>query len=67
MAKRRRNKFAGVDDIYLTRKNIAVCHLTPTIGSYGRTAYCYKTKYYPKTRKNLAVAKRIHGSIRYGR
>lgn len=67
MAKKRGNQFAGVDDIYLTKKSIAVRHISGVEKPNGNISFSIKTKYYPKTRKNLAKAKDIHGYIRYGR
>ena len=61
------NKFAGADDIYLTKKNIAVRHVSTWYDKNGKFHYSDVTKYYPKTSNNLAKAKKIHGNIRYGR
>lgn len=67
MARKRGNQFVGVDDIYLTNKSIAVRHISGVEKSNGEIWYSIKTKYYRKTRKNLAKAKDAHGDIRYGR
>lgn len=67
MAKKSGNQFAGADDIYLTNKSIAVRHISGVQKSNGRIVYSMKTKYYRKTRKNLAKAKEEHDYIRYGR
>ena len=61
------NRFAGVDDIYLTKKNIAVRNVTSFFDKNGGFHMTDKTKYYKKTAKNLARAKSIYGHIRYGR
>ena len=67
MARKRGNQFVGVDDIYLTNKSIAVRQISGVQKSNGKISYSMKTKYYRKTRKNLAKAKDVHGYIRYGR
>lgn len=61
------NKFAGVDDIYLTKKSIAVRHVSTSYDKNGKFHLSDVTKYYPKTSKNLSQARRIHGYIRSGR
>jgi len=67
MAKKRGNQFVGADDIYLTKKSIAVRNIVSEMHFGKRYVLSDKTRYYPKTRKNLAKAKDIHGYIRYGR
>lgn len=61
------NRFAGADDIYLTKKNIAVRKVSTFYDKNGKFHMTDTTKYYKKTAKNLANAKSIHGYIRYGR
>ena len=65
--KRKRNKFAGADDIYLTRKNIAVRKVSTRNLGNGNYRVTDKTIYYPKTRKNLNQANSIFGKLRFGR
>ena len=67
MPRKKRNKFAGVDDIYLTKNSIAVRHISSWFDRQGRYKMSDKTKYYKKTAKNLKQAHDIHGRIRYGR
>lgn len=67
MARRKNNVFAGVDDIWLTDKFIAVRNVE-TVRSKRGFSYQYDTvKYYKKNENNLKKAKAIHGYIRYGR
>lgn len=67
MPKAKRNKFAGADDIYLTKNSIAVRRvLTRKVGD-GVYRVTDKTKYYPKTSSNLRSAGNIVGKIRHGR
>ena len=61
------NRFAGADDIYLTKNCIAVRNVSTYQDKNGKFHMTNKTKYYKKTAKNLARAKSIHGHIRYGR
>ena len=62
-----RSIFAGADDIYLTKKNIAVKRVSSTKDSKGNWRTSTKTVYVPKTVRNLNIAKSIHGYIRKGR
>lgn len=64
---RLRNKFAGVDDIYFTKKNIAVRNISTYQDKHGNYRMVDKTRYYPKSSKNLSQARRIHRYIRSGR
>ena len=64
---KKRNVFAGVDDIWLTHKSIAVKNVE-TVRTKSGFSYQYDTvKYYKKNEKNLRNAKAIHGYIRYGK
>ena len=62
--KRKSNKFAGADDIYLTRKSICVKSVSSRKNKDGVYTVVEKKKYYPKTKKNLNQAKAIHGYLR---
>ena len=64
---RLKNKFAGADDIYLTKKSICVRNLTTYNKGNGVYHRVDKTRYYPKTAKNLKLAGSLVGHIRYGR
>lgn len=63
----KRSIFAGADDTYLTKKNIAVKRLSSTKDSKGNWTLVEKTTYVPKTVGNLNEAKKIHGYIRKGK
>lgn len=58
-----RNKFAGADDIYLTKKCICVKRCSSSRDKSGNYFYHEKKNYYPKTRKNLVQAKSLYGFI----
>ena len=62
----RMNRFIG-DDIYLTDKSIAVRRVSTTQDKHGNYRMYDKTKYYPKTKSNLAEIKRMYGYVRKGR
>ena len=64
---RKRNKFAGADDIYLTKKSVAVRKIATTQDKYGNYRMYDNTKYYPKTKSNINLARKVVGNIRYGR
>ena len=51
--RRKRSKFAGADDIYLTGKSIAVRRVYTYSDKNGRQRLSDKTRYYPKTAKNI--------------
>ena len=56
-------RFAVVDDIYFTPKNICTVRVyTELKGSKFITKE--EKRYYPKTKKNVSSALRIHGYIR---
>ncbi len=65
---RKRSKFSsvvyGADDIYLTKNKIAIRKVSTTNFPYK---FQDKTKYYSKSKKNLAIAHKVYGHIRYGR
>ncbi len=65
---RKRKKFSsavyGADDIYLTKNKIAIRKVYTT--QYPYKLYD-KTKYYSKSKKNLAIAHKVYGYIRFGR
>lgn len=67
MAKFKRNKFMGADDIYLTKKNIAVRRISVYLTKDGSLRQSDKTRYYKKTSSNLRKARDIYGFIRKGR
>lgn len=62
-----RNKFAGADDIYLTKTKIAVRRVSTTQDRFGNFKMYDNTKYYSKNKKNLNLARKIYGNLRYGR
>ena len=64
---RGKSKFRGADDVYLTEKSIAVRYYSTWVDKYGKYHTADKTKYYPKTSKNLRDAKSIFGWVRKGR
>ena len=64
---KKKNIFRGADDIYLTKKNIAVRRVSSYTTKKGRFVLKDKTTYIPKTEKNLRRAKAVHGYIRNGR
>lgn len=57
-------KINSADDVYLTKTKIAVRQVRSD--SRGRIT-SDTTKYFPKTKKNLACAGRLLGRVRYGR
>lgn len=61
------NRFAGADDIYLTKNSIAVRKVSTYYDKNGKFHLTDNTKYYKKTAKNLSSAKSIYGYIRNGR
>ena len=63
----KRNKFAGADDIYLTKKNIAVRKISTWYDKKGKFMMNDVTKYYPKTKRHLDLANSIYGYVRKGR
>ena len=65
--RRKRSKFAGADDIYLTGKSIAVRRVHTYTDRKGIQRLSDKTRYYPKTVKNIKQARSVFGNIRYGR
>lgn len=65
--KKKRNVFAGADDVYLTKKFIAVRRINTYRGKNGKAKLSDKTRYYKRTTKNMSLAKRIFGNIRFGR
>lgn len=64
---KRGNKFNGADDIYLTKKSIAVKRYSCWYDMNGKFHSEESVKYYPKTKKNLTQAKQIWGWVRNGR
>lgn len=64
---RKRNKFAGADDIYLTKKSVAVRKIATKLDKHGNYRKYDNTKYYPKTKSNINLARKVVGNIRYGR
>ena len=62
-----KNKFAGADDIYLTNNKIAVRNVSSWHDKFGKFHMSDKTKYYKKTKSNLDDARKIVGSLRFGR
>ena len=59
-----KNKFVGVDYVYLTEDSIATVRAKSKIEN-GRQTTTTKTTYHPRTIKNLAMAKEIWGNIPY--
>ena len=64
---RRKNKFAYADDIYFTKKSIAVRKIYNTISKNGISRLVDKTRYYPKSKRNINQALRVYGQIKNGR
>lgn len=65
MAKKsKRISVQGADDVYLTKKNIAVRKIFS--GRNGRIV-SDQTKYYPRTAENMRIARNAWGRIRFGR
>lgn len=54
----------GADDVYLTRKNIAVRKVFS--GRNGRIV-SDRTNYYPKTAENMRIVRSNWGRVRFGR
>lgn len=68
MAKsRRRNIFAGADDIYLTKNYIAVRRLNSRFTRSGRMTSSDKTRYFKRSAKNMQLLKKTQGYVRFGR
>ena len=65
--KKQRNVFAGADDVYLTKKHIAVRKINTYRTKDGKAKYSDKTKYYKRTTKNMNLVQRIFGRVRFGR
>lgn len=57
-------KISSADDVYLTRTKIAVRQVRSD--NRGRIS-SDTTKYFPKTKENLACAGKLLGRVRYGR
>ncbi len=66
MAKRKQVSFYGANDVYLTKKNIAVRRIS-TKSDNGIMVFKDTTRYYPKTKSNMASLSRICGRVRHGR
>ena len=68
MKKRNRKKvfFFGADDVYLTKKNIAVRRVSTTT-SNGVQVFKDTTRYYPRTKANMTALSRTYGHVRRGR
>lgn len=66
MAKRKQVSFLGADDVYLTRKNIAVRRVS-TKSDNGVMVFKDTTRYYPRTKSNMASLSRTYGRVRRGR
>lgn len=66
---KRKNNFAGADDIYITSGNkIAVRRISTYRDKNGQFYVKDKTTYHPKTATNIAKAKKVVGPvIRRGR
>lgn len=64
MKKTKRISVQGADDVYLTKKNIAV----RTVLYRGKDCgFVDKTKYYPRTAENMKIARSNWGRLRFGR
>lgn len=58
----------NADDVYQTKNCIAVRNVESVVDKRtGRIELIDKTRYYPKTQKNLTAAQAVHGRIRAGR
>ena len=64
---RHTNIFAGIDDIWLTPKSIAMKKVRSIKDKKGNWTLVEKTTYVPKTVNNLIEAEILHGHIREGR
>ena len=64
---RKRNVFAGADDVYLTERSIAVRRVSTSKSRNGRAVLQDKTTYVPRTKANLEKANSIFGRLRFGR
>ena len=59
-----KNKFAGADDIWITKKNkIAVKRIYTYLDKFGSFHHNEVTKYYKPTKSNINAVKRIYGSL----
>ena len=67
MSKRKRNVFAGADDVYLTKKFIAVRDISTRFNKNGKMTFVDKTKYLKRTAKNMQLLKKTQGNVRFGR
>ena len=59
-----KNSVKGADDVYLTKKNIAVRKVFS--GRNGRIV-SDRTTYYPRTAENMKIARSNWGCLRFGR
>lgn len=62
--KSKRISVQDADDVYLTKKNIAVREIR--YGGCNRGFYD-KTTYYPRTAENMKIARKDWGRLRFGR
>lgn len=62
--KGRRISVRGADDVYLTKKNIAVRQVLYRGKDRG---FVDKTTYYPRTAENIKIARSNWGRLRFGR
>ena len=65
--RRKRNIFAGADDVYLTSKHIAVRTVSTRYTKAGKRIFTDKTKYHKRTQKNMTLLKNTLGRVRFGR
>lgn len=61
------NIFAGADDVYLTKKFIAVRKINSRFTKSGSMTYSDKTRYFKRSAKNMRLLKNTHGYVRFGR
>lgn len=69
MAKKKNRKkvfLLGADDVYLTKKNIAVRRIS-TSTSNGVQVFKDTTRYYPRSKANMTALSRVYGHVRRGR
>lgn len=63
----RKNPFKGADDIYLTKKHIAVRRMNTFTTRSGNVKVTDNTRYYKKNRQNFKMAIDVYGCLREGR
>ena len=62
-----KNIFKGADDVYLTKKSIAVRRVSSSRKADGTFLLQDKTRYYKKNARNMKLLKSTYGRVRFGR